>query len=181
MPAKSDAQRRLFAIAEHHPDQLYSQNKGLRKLPHSTLHDFAATSEKNLPKHLADGRKPMASNTLFQQSESNRSGRRPAWMDVGGARQGGRTMGADGAFPQKSGHPPAVYRARSTKVTAQPMLADGKPEKWAADAFKPSHAGRLHEALGIPADKKIPTAKLNAATHSKSSHLRHMAQAAKNI
>jgi len=58
LPSTSVAQRRLFAIASHHPEQLYDKNKGLAKLPHQTLHDFAATSEKGLPKrvpHMADG------------------------------------------------------------------------------------------------------------------------------
>jgi len=43
MPAKSEAQRRLFAIAEHKPDTLYKKNKGLTKLSHKQLHDFAST------------------------------------------------------------------------------------------------------------------------------------------
>jgi hypothetical protein len=43
MPAKSEAQRRLFAIAEHAPEKLYSANKALAKLPKQTLHDFAVT------------------------------------------------------------------------------------------------------------------------------------------
>jgi hypothetical protein len=43
MPATSEAQRRLFAIAEHHPSQLYKENRGLARLPHKTLHEFAAT------------------------------------------------------------------------------------------------------------------------------------------
>jgi len=43
MPAVSEPQRRLFALAEHHPSELYKANKGLAKLPHKTLHDFAAT------------------------------------------------------------------------------------------------------------------------------------------
>ena len=50
MPSTSKAQRRLFAIAEHHPEELYARNKSLAKLPQQTLHDFAATKEKNLPK-----------------------------------------------------------------------------------------------------------------------------------
>jgi hypothetical protein len=50
MPAKSVAQRRLFAIAEHHPGELREENRGLAKLSHKTLHEFAATSEKRLPK-----------------------------------------------------------------------------------------------------------------------------------
>ncbi len=52
MPATSKAQRRLFAIAEHDPSALYSQNKGLASLSHSTLHDFAAVKEKGLPEHV---------------------------------------------------------------------------------------------------------------------------------
>jgi len=43
MPSVSPRQRALFAIAEHHPDELYPQNRRLAQLPHQTLHDFAAT------------------------------------------------------------------------------------------------------------------------------------------
>ena len=55
MPAKSKAQRIVFAIAEHHPDELYRKNKGLADLPKSTLHEFAATKEKGLPSHVMGG------------------------------------------------------------------------------------------------------------------------------
>lgn len=51
MPAKSAAQQRLFALAEHEPWKLHKQNKGLASLSKDTLHDFAATPTKNLPKH----------------------------------------------------------------------------------------------------------------------------------
>jgi hypothetical protein len=43
MPASSEAQRELFAIAEHHPEKLHKENKGLLKLSHKQLHDFAST------------------------------------------------------------------------------------------------------------------------------------------
>jgi hypothetical protein len=49
MPSVSTAQRRAMAIAEHHPDQLYSRNAGLLQMTHSQLHDFASTKEKGLP------------------------------------------------------------------------------------------------------------------------------------
>lgn len=52
MPAVSKAQRQAMAIAEYHPDQLYSRNKGLTKMSHSQLHDFAATKEKKLPERV---------------------------------------------------------------------------------------------------------------------------------
>jgi len=38
-----------MAIAEHHPSEVYSQNKGVLKMSHGQLHDFAATKEKGLP------------------------------------------------------------------------------------------------------------------------------------
>ena len=52
MPAKSQAQQNLFAIAENAPGKLHSANKGLAKMSKSKLHEFAATKTKNLPKSL---------------------------------------------------------------------------------------------------------------------------------
>ena len=49
MPSVSAAQRMAMAIAEHHPSQLYKRNQDLLKMSHSQLHDFATTSQKNLP------------------------------------------------------------------------------------------------------------------------------------
>jgi hypothetical protein len=49
MPSVSKKQRRMFAIAEHHPNQLYSENKGVLKMGKSKLRDFAKTKEKGLP------------------------------------------------------------------------------------------------------------------------------------
>lgn len=49
MPANSIKQRRAFAIAEHDPDDLYARNRSLLKVDPGDMHDFAATSEKNLP------------------------------------------------------------------------------------------------------------------------------------
>ena len=43
MPAKSEAQRRLMAIAEHHPGMVKAKNRGVLKMTHQQLHDFAAT------------------------------------------------------------------------------------------------------------------------------------------
>lgn len=57
MPATSQAQQRLFALAEHNPGKLHEKNKGLANLPQKTLHDFAATPRTGLPsrKYYADG------------------------------------------------------------------------------------------------------------------------------
>jgi hypothetical protein len=50
MPSVSKDQRKAMAIAEHHPEELYARNKGMAKMSHSQLHDFASTKEKGLPK-----------------------------------------------------------------------------------------------------------------------------------
>ena len=52
MPARSKAQQRLFAVAEHNPSALYAKNAKLADLPKSTLHEFAATKVKNKPAHI---------------------------------------------------------------------------------------------------------------------------------
>ena len=49
MPAKSEAQRKLMAIAEHHPGEVQKKNRGVLEMSHEQLHDFADTSEKGLP------------------------------------------------------------------------------------------------------------------------------------
>jgi Protein of unknwon function (DUF3008) len=61
MPAESKAQRIAMAIAEHHPEDLNPKNKGLAKMSHKDLHDFASTSEKNLPYHVAHTARKKAS------------------------------------------------------------------------------------------------------------------------
>jgi len=51
MPAESKAQRIAMAIAEHHPEDLYARNKGLKEMSHKQLHEFASTPEKGLPSY----------------------------------------------------------------------------------------------------------------------------------
>lgn len=67
MPATSEAQRRAMAIAEHHPSQLYGRNRGLLKMTHSQLHDFASTKEKGLP-HYVETKK---AKTARREARSN--------------------------------------------------------------------------------------------------------------
>lgn len=50
MPAVSQKQQRLVAIAEHDPSELYARNRGVLKMSHQQLHDFAATKRKGLPR-----------------------------------------------------------------------------------------------------------------------------------
>lgn len=51
VPAESRAQQEVMAIAEHHPEKLHAENKGLLKMSHKQLHDFAATSHRGLPNY----------------------------------------------------------------------------------------------------------------------------------
>ncbi len=49
MPSESRAQQRLMALAEHDPKKLYKKNRGLLRMTHQQLHDFAATKTSDLP------------------------------------------------------------------------------------------------------------------------------------
>ena len=53
MPSVSRAQQIAMAIAEHHPSEVSSKNKGVLSMSHSQLHDFAATKQgPKMPKHV---------------------------------------------------------------------------------------------------------------------------------
>lgn len=55
-------------------------------------------------------------------------------------------------------------------------------DHWARGAFKKSHKGRLHRALGVKGGEKIPAGKMRDALAGKyGSAARKMAQAAHNI
>jgi hypothetical protein len=49
MPAVSQKQQELMAIAEHSPEKVHSENRGVLDMSHKQLHDFAATSHKHIP------------------------------------------------------------------------------------------------------------------------------------
>ncbi len=51
MPAVSKAQQQAMAIAEHEPEKLHAENKGLLQMSHKQLHDFASTPRKHLPSY----------------------------------------------------------------------------------------------------------------------------------
>jgi len=49
MPAVSKKQQEAMAIAEHAPQKLYAKNRGLLKMTHQQLHDFASTKRTGFP------------------------------------------------------------------------------------------------------------------------------------
>lgn len=42
MPAVSEKQRRLMALAEHSPEKVRKENRGVLKMSKGQLHDFAS-------------------------------------------------------------------------------------------------------------------------------------------
>lgn len=50
-------------------------------------------------------------------------------------------------------------------------------KKWMQTAFS-KHPGAFHKALGVPLGQKIPESKMEMAEHSKSGHMRAMANLA---
>ena len=52
MPAVSKAQRKLMAIAVHHPEQVHAKNRSVLLMSLSDLADYARTPEKALPTHV---------------------------------------------------------------------------------------------------------------------------------
>ena len=74
MPAQSKAQRRLMAIAEHHPEELYSENKDVAKMGKESLHEFAKTKEKGKPEHVSHGRHKTSEHAPHGRKPHGRGG-----------------------------------------------------------------------------------------------------------
>ncbi len=75
-----------------------------------------------------------------------------------------------------------VDQAARDKASAAGGAQVADKKNGAADAFKESHKGRLHRALGVDPDKTIPEDKMRAALaghHGRA--VQQMAQAAHNI
>lgn len=56
MPSVSKKQQRLMAIAEHNPSAVNKKNRGVLKMSHQQLHDFAATKRTGLPMKVKKGK-----------------------------------------------------------------------------------------------------------------------------
>ena len=49
MPSKSKAQRKMMAIAEHHPEKLNKGNREVLEMSKEQMHEYLSTKEKGLP------------------------------------------------------------------------------------------------------------------------------------
>lgn len=56
MPAKSQAQQRLMAMALHNPDAIHAENRGVMKLSKEEMKKYASTKSKSLPKKKGKGK-----------------------------------------------------------------------------------------------------------------------------
>jgi hypothetical protein len=72
MPAKSKKQRRLMAIAEHHPEKLYIRNKDVLKMSKEQLSHYSTTDEKNLSELARKKKHHSADNGSFLDNLMNR-------------------------------------------------------------------------------------------------------------
>lgn len=84
MPAQSRAQRRLFAAAEHGAD--FPMARKLRaSMSMQQMHDFAATSEKGLPPHVASAPHPHRNLKQFLHPKKARLADRLTALRTSGA------------------------------------------------------------------------------------------------
>ncbi len=60
MPSKSKVQQIAMAIAEHNPSKLDKKNRGLLKMSHEQLHEFATTPRKGLVQRIGKSRRAAA-------------------------------------------------------------------------------------------------------------------------
>lgn len=51
MPSVSTKQQKLMQLAEHDPSKVRPENRGVLKMSHEQLHDFAVGSEKGKPEY----------------------------------------------------------------------------------------------------------------------------------
>ncbi len=56
-----------------------------------------------------------------------------------------------------------------------------REKKWIQKALGPSSKGKLHDALGIAGDKKIPMQRLQKAEHSRNPTIRKEANLAETL
>jgi hypothetical protein len=55
-----------MAIAEHHPEEVSAKNRGVLKMTHQQLHDFASTKEKGLPEHVRKGKRKKKAASSYE-------------------------------------------------------------------------------------------------------------------
>ena len=59
-----------MAIAEHHPEEVRPENRGVLKMSHQQLHDFASTPEKGLPHYVGKKKRLRFGGVVFAEKET---------------------------------------------------------------------------------------------------------------
>lgn len=120
----------------------------------------------------AGGRTSLSADSLVNRNVREANEEREGKKHVGGFKHGGH--------PDEKEDKALIRKEVKSSALRHERKSGGK-----ADGHWIEHAdmkkGALHKALHVPEGKKIPEKKLEKAEHSKSSHERHMAQAAENM
>lgn len=147
-------------------------------LPVETEMEQSAKRNAEVVQAEKDMRKEVGQNNAQEQADAKTTVKQPEASDADPAELGVSEPKLDVADD--------VTEPSGTLETEEPkgevvVTEEAKVEEkhWMKKAFGKNKGG-LHKALHVSKDKKIPKEKLNKATHSKDSHVRHMAQAAKN-
>ena len=90
------------------------------------------------------------------------------------------SAGADGEPAVETGHVRMEMKAPPHSGVDPTGSGMEDPKGGSGIHIKPSHEGKLHEKLGVPAGEKIPEAKLAKAKNSDSAALRKEATFAEN-
>lgn len=56
MPAKSQVQQRLMAMALHSPEKVHKENAGVMGMSKESLKEYASAKRKKLPKYAGKGK-----------------------------------------------------------------------------------------------------------------------------
>lgn len=147
MPAKSKAFRRLAAIAEHHPGEVYAKNKGVLKMTHEQLHDFASTREKGLP------------NKVRHTIKGNRGAEKPKPGSGMAYSKGSSIFGVPKDIANKDGYSAAGHENRGKNKSLKgkgghPGEGHKGHSPGNANAYRDGHGGtldkqkRTHDGFG---------------------------------
>jgi hypothetical protein len=84
-----------MAIGEHQPGKLYARNRGILRMSHQQLHDFAATKRTGLPQHVAPKKKKKRlSDVISTMKMRGAFSKRPAMPMARNRAPGPRSFGA---------------------------------------------------------------------------------------
>lgn len=146
MPAESDKQRKLMALAEHHPEQVSKKNKGVLSMSKSQLHDFAATKglKSEHKKETKEGRSIVDVEIVSAKPEIDKLGKGGhGVMPVNYGQSHIKGPVTDGAleFAEYSANRAPCHGMQN----GAPVYFGGPDTSYRAEEINPQHYGRDYE------------------------------------